>query len=251
MAALLYILFAVIVYGAAAVLTYLISGADWQKFLYYITPAFGIATAFYAPLTLIFSARYQQELTRQLESLKNDFVRYNDLLKAEYARELEIDKALITGRVKAYDVLLTAAFMVYHALQSILILPLDEAAENKLLENAEARLAEASGQLWHFTDQEKSLWNEFYSKALHLFDVCLVMKDREERKVQWNGNGPRLGDDLNRLEEGARIAFAESERARRGAPALSRVGSLSPPIASRWLRKNNWFGRFSSWRRVR
>jgi hypothetical protein len=217
---LFYVLFAIIVYGVAAILTYVIAGSDWQKFLYYITPAFGAATALYAPFTLMFSARYQQGLTRQLEALKNDFIRYNDLLKAEYARELELEKAIITGRVKAYDLLLTAAFMVHHVLQSVLLLPLDESTAKKLLGDAEARLAEASGQLWHLEEKEKDIWNNFYGKALNLFDQGLLLKDREARKSQWDRNGPLLGNDLNRLENAARTAFSELERARRAAAGL-------------------------------
>src|SRR5215469_18741611 len=89
----------------------------WTETFKAIGVAAAVAGGLFSPVASIATARYQKGLTEDLEALKADYTKEVERLKNSLSAGLEVKKALIAGKVRAFDQMLTAAHFFYYTLR--------------------------------------------------------------------------------------------------------------------------------------
>ena len=139
---------------------------DWSDTFKALGVAIAAATGVFAPISAIVMARYQSQITADLERLKLSYNKEIESLKMSLSTNLEVKKALIAGRVRAFDTMLTAAHFFYFVLRNLAYSVNCEAEE--LFAEADHRAAEASSVVWHLVQDDRETWFEVYQRSITL-----------------------------------------------------------------------------------
>jgi hypothetical protein len=169
----------------------------------------GIATAIFAPISGIVMAKYQAQLTYRLESLKADYTSEIEQLRSSLAAGLEVKKALIAARIRAFDSMLTSAYYFYFILRQMTFGDFEEA--KKLLSDADKRAAEASSVVWHLSQEDRNKWFSVYHQSITLAGRLVKETGKDERTKIFNSNATALGKAMEELEQAGLAAFAEAD----------------------------------------
>jgi len=169
----------------------------------------GVATGVFAPISAIFMAKYQSQLTGNLEELKADYTVQVEELKSSLSAGLEVKKALIAARIRAFDSMLNSAHFFYYVLRRLAFSEVEPGEE--VLVEAESRAAEASSVVWHLDQEDRQKWFDVYQRSIHLVSL-LKNEPKEGRVALFNSNAVELGRAIEALEEAGLAVFAEADR---------------------------------------
>ena len=169
----------------------------------------GVSTAIFAPVAAIVMARYQAQLTASLEELKAGTALELERLKTALATGLEVRKALVAGRIRAFDSMLTAGHFFYYVLRQMAFEEVSDHAA--LMEEADRRSAEASSVAWHLSREDRARWYKVYQGCFSLAKHLSRAQPDERRKI-FDAGVPELGRYLDDLEKAGLEAFARGDR---------------------------------------
>jgi hypothetical protein len=203
---------AILWFGLVALITWAFvppHGGNWTDTAKAIAAATGIATGIFAPISAIVMAKYQSQLTNNLEGLRKDYTREIEELKSSLSAGVEVKKALIAGRIRAFDTMLTAAHFFHFVLRQMAFAENTE-SENMLRE-ANRRAAEASSVVWHLSEEDRGKWYSVYQRSFYLAGL-LRRASPEERREIFTSNAGELGDAIRQLERAGLAAFEEADK---------------------------------------
>jgi hypothetical protein len=197
---------ALVIYGiavAAAVIQ--VPPTDkWEDTVKALGVAVAVATGIFGPISSIILARFQAHIAsvsaQELERLK-----------AALSTSLEVNKALIAGRVRAFDAMLTAAHFLYFAIRKQVFRGSE--GDIAIEREADRRAAEASSVVWLLSKADRQLWFDVYQSAIFLLDEIRGQPD-DKRHAAFNELGPELGASIERLQEAGLKAVEEADRQR-------------------------------------
>ncbi len=184
---------AIVWYVVAALIAWAIvpPNGGWTDTAKVIGATMGIATAIFAPISAIVLARYQAQLTGSLGAELEE-------LKSVLLAGLEVKKALIAGRIRAFDTMLTSAHFFYYVLRQVTFVG-DVESENMLRE-AGQRAAEASSVVWYLSPEDKDKWYRV-SQNLITLGGSLKRESFDKRREVFNSNTAELGEAIEELEQ--------------------------------------------------
>jgi hypothetical protein len=209
----LHLIFGAVIWYVAfiffTVIFYPPNGGSWEETFKALGVTISVATGLFAPISAIVMARYQGQVTADLEKLKVSYAREVEVLKSSLSSGLEVKKALIAGRIRAFDSMLTAAHFFYYVIRQ-------QAYEGnpnneQVLQEADKRAAEASSVVWHLSDEDRQKWFTVYQLSIHLMGL-LKETPQEERVTVFNENAQDLGSSIKELEIAGLAAFSEADK---------------------------------------
>jgi hypothetical protein len=202
---------------------------SWDDTVKAAAVAVSLVTALVAPISTIFMALYQARITSDLERLKTDYTREVENLKAALSARLEMKKALIAGKVRAFDQTLSAAHFFYYVIRRH-VYATDDEKDAELIKEADKRAAEASALVWNLPKEDRARWFLVYQHSMFLLDQT-IGKPRDERIRLLDAKSPELGEAIEALETAGREAFEEAERHQlRATPEDMRLFGRAPPV---------------------
>jgi hypothetical protein len=203
---------AIILFAAAGAIGVSVAppvNGSWDNTAKAVGVAVSIAAGIFSPIASIFMAVYQAKITASLRQLEMQYTREVENLKSTLATGLEVKKALIAGKVRAFDQMLTAAHFFYYVIRKLVVGP--EGSVDEMLKEADRRAAEASSVVWHLPNSERTLWFEVYQRSIHLASELRAKPENERAKIFEQFATP-LGQAIEALEEVGRRAFEEADR---------------------------------------
>jgi hypothetical protein len=202
---------AVLCFGLFALVGYLTAppvAGNWGQTFKAIGVAVAVGSGVFAPITSIVMAKYQSQLTVDLENMRGELNAEIEALKFSLSAGLEIRKVIISGKMKALDSMLTTAHFYYYVNRQLAFHYSDNVEQ--LLVDADQRAAEASSLVWHLDAGDRLRWFEVYQRSINL---SLLLKECEidERPDIFDANVGKLGEAIDALELVARVAFSEND----------------------------------------
>src|SRR5262245_15912178 len=111
---------AIIIFAAAGIIGVLLAPPNqgsWDNTAKAVGFATAIAAGIFAPISSLYMAVFQARITTNLRRLESEYTREVENLKSTLAAGLEVKKALIAGKVRAFDQMLTAAHFFYYVIR--------------------------------------------------------------------------------------------------------------------------------------
>lgn len=207
------ILGAGIVYAAALILVFHFvppSGGSWDNTVKAAGVAISVATAVIGPVITIYMVIYQARVTSDLEALKTDYVKEVENLKAALSARLEVKKALIAGKVRAFDQMLGAAHFYSYAIRKQ-VFNAQDTPDDALIKEADHRAAEATAFVWNLSTADRNKWLLVHQHSTFLLNSTRG-KPRADRIKFLDENSKPLGEAIEDLENAGRSAFEEAEQ---------------------------------------
>jgi hypothetical protein len=181
----------------------------WTETIKAVGAAVAIAGGIFAPMSAIVMARYQYQLTTDLEKLKTEYVQQVEHLRSNLSTGLEVKKALIAGKIRAFDTMLTSAHFFYYVVRQCVFGGI--ATGEDLLTEADKRAAEASSVVWHLSAEDRIKWFTVYQLSMHLIGILKVAPSDQKIEL-FNAHAGALGDAIAELEAAGRSAFEEADK---------------------------------------
>lgn len=181
----------------------------WTETFKAIGVAAAVAGGLFSPIASIATARYQKGLTADLESLKTDYTKEVERLKNSLSAGLEVKKALIAGKVRAFDAMLTSAHFYYFVIRQQTYDVLEKT--DSLLAEADKKAADASSVVWHLEKDDRLKWFSVYQKAITLSGL-LKEASTDKLITTFNSHAGELGEAIETLEAAGRAAFEEADK---------------------------------------